>query len=81
MKIKVKYFSVYKNLTNKDEEDIDLPSDSNVLDLFHYILKDHPKKEEYLESTRFAVNLEFSSQNHILKEGDEVAFIPPICGG
>jgi molybdopterin synthase sulfur carrier subunit len=34
------------------------------------------------ESTiRVAVNEEFVSEAHVLRDGDEVAFIPPVSGG
>jgi molybdopterin synthase sulfur carrier subunit len=33
------------------------------------------------ERVRVAVNGEFSELTHPLKDGDEVAFIPPVAGG
>lgn len=33
------------------------------------------------EHVRVAVNGEFAELTHLLKDGDEVAFIPPVAGG
>jgi molybdopterin synthase sulfur carrier subunit len=33
------------------------------------------------ENTLIAVNMEYTDINHALKDGDEVAFFPPVTGG
>ena len=66
---------------HKFEEVLELPQEAKAIDLFERVMGNHPQKKEFLENTRFAVNLEFCSKEQILKEGDEVAFIPPISGG
>lgn len=34
-----------------------------------------------LEVVRIAVNQEYITENVVLKEGDEIAFFPPVTGG
>ena len=81
MKIKIKYYSVYQNMLKKNEEIIEINNSAMVSDVFEWVMKDYPQKNNFLKITRFAVNSEFSSLEHRLKEGDEVVFIPPVSGG
>ncbi|MGD8592332.1 MAG: MoaD/ThiS family protein, partial [Gammaproteobacteria bacterium] len=32
-------------------------------------------------NTLIAVNMEYVTQDHLIKDGDEVAFFPPVSGG
>lgn len=36
---------------------------------------------EKLDSSMTAINEEFSSNDEVIKEGDTIAFIPPVSGG
>jgi molybdopterin synthase sulfur carrier subunit len=48
-------------------------------DLIHRILDEYPEIVHY--SYRIAVNSEIVNEDPELKEGDEVAFLPPFAGG
>lgn len=48
-------------------------------DLIHRILDEYPELIHY--SYRIAVNSELVNEDPELKNGDEVAFLPPFAGG
>ena len=81
MKIQVEYFAIYQELMKKDSETLELASGTTVLELFKNCTDHLDGREELLESTVFAVNSDYTPHDHVLKEGDEVVFIPPVSGG
>lgn len=81
MRIKVKFFALYREIVGLREAQIDLPSGSTALDLWNRFAESHPYLAPNLPHTRFAVNGEYTNPSTALRDGDEVAFIPPISGG
>ncbi|MBI2608957.1 MAG: MoaD/ThiS family protein [Deltaproteobacteria bacterium] len=81
MKIKIKYFAFYRDYFKKECEEIVLEKPLNVEDVFKMLLKSSPLKEKLLSSTLFAVNQEYVDKTHVLQEGDELIFVPPVSGG
>jgi len=78
--VRVICFSLVKQVLNRDELEVKLPTGSTVLDL-EKTIRDLTKGKLDGIPFRFAVNQEFVSQKRKLKDGDEVAIIPPMQGG
>jgi molybdopterin converting factor subunit 1 len=81
LKVKVKFFALYRELVGTRETEMDLSPDATALDLWNSFADRHPQLGPNLPHTRFAVNGEYASADRALKEGDEVVFIPPVSGG
>ncbi len=77
--IQLKYFAQLKEITQKDEESIQTES-CTPAGLFEEMKQRYqfPHKQKQL---MIAINEEFSGWDHILQDGDEVVFIPPVAGG
>lgn len=80
MKVKVKFFALGRELVGQGELDIDLPGQAGVSALIESLKKDYPRFAQ-LNSYLIAVNMEYAAADTPLKEGDEVAIIPPVSGG
>jgi molybdopterin synthase catalytic subunit len=81
MKLKVLFFGVTHDLTGRTGEVIDLP-DGESLDTLRRVCESRfPKLSGIRDSLLLAVNQEIASGPTILREGDEVAFMPPVSGG
>ena len=83
--INIKYFArLSENLGTKGEE-IEFGDQSKTVDAVIQILIDRgePWITEFSAETKVlvAVNYEICQTNTLLKEGDEVAFFPPVTGG
>ena len=78
----VKLFAALKDKAGKDELRIDAAS-GTVAELLVRISKDHPALEAILSSGRImvSINREFSRPDAPVKDGDEVALLPPFSGG
>lgn len=85
MKIKVLYFARLKESLNYSEEDMDLPDNvTNVSTLKQYLAtRGDSWKTLFAEksNTRAAINHNLVDNHAPLKQGDEVAFFPPVTGG
>jgi molybdopterin converting factor small subunit len=77
MKVKVLFFGVLAEVTGTDSK---IYNDVNsVSHLRAKIFDDFPEIVHY--SYRVSVNNEIIDNDPILKDGDEVAFMPPFSGG
>ena len=77
MKIKVLLFGILAEEAGKDE--IVAGPVSNLNELKDIVLKQYPSFNKY--KFNISVNHMILHTNTDLKEGDEVAFLPPFAGG
>ena len=77
MRVRALYFGVLKDYFG-DSADVGLPEGASVADL----LVQHQDLANFKwESIAVAVNQEYASAGTKLKDGDEVALLPPVSGG
>ena len=81
--MKIKYFAWIKDITNLEEEEINLNEAKNLNELKTYIIEKYPdlKKHMIKEILRFAINQEYAVDNINLNNEDEIAIFPPVSGG
>ena len=81
--MKIRYFAWIKDITNKDDDIIDINHPKTIQELKKYLEKRYPElKKHFLQDVlRFAVNQEYVSENLNLKPIDEIAIFPPVSGG
>ena len=83
--LKVIYFASLKDRIGRSEESIDLPeSVSSVESLIDHLSTLHGEEWSSIingSTILVAVNHEMSDRAASIKEGDEVAFFPPVTGG
>ncbi len=76
MSIDVKFFASLREKTGKDSTRIEAASVNTVADVWQYCVS-----EAMPSNTLTAVNMEYVPVDHAVKDGDEVAFFPPVTGG
>jgi molybdopterin converting factor subunit 1 len=78
MRVHVLYFGVLKDVIGHRDAVMDVPEGASVADL----LALHPKAGVAVwDSIAVAVNQEYARADDVLKDGDEVALLPPVSGG
>jgi len=83
--LKIVYFASLKDRIGRSEESIDLPmSVSSVDSLIEHLSSLHGDEWSSIingSTVLVAVNHEMSDRSAPVREGDEVAFFPPVTGG
>jgi molybdopterin synthase sulfur carrier subunit len=77
MSITVCYFASLKDLSGCDQQQLDPILPADVKSIWSYAHPDKPLPPNVLA----AVNMEYVNLETLVKDGDEVAFFPPVTGG
>ena len=77
MSITVKYFAGLRDQLGRSEDHYPLPEASTVAQIWSQLWPDTALPA----NTLTAVNKEYADLDHLVKDGDEVAFFPPVTGG
>ena len=80
MPITVKLFAHYRDLLGKAELAIAPRPGMTVADVYNETIGNRANKE-LRKSTMFALNESYVAADTPVRDGDRVAFIPPVSGG
>lgn len=80
VELKVLYFGVSRDQTNKGEEDLVVMENLTAGELKKKLMEMYPKLED-VQSFALAVNESYADDEMMLKDRDTVAIIPPVSGG
>ena len=81
MSIRVLFFASIADITGTREISVDPGAFTDMGSLFDKFVRDFPSLEAHRSSVICAVNSEFVRPGSPVKDGDEVAFLPPVSGG
>lgn len=81
MRIRILFFAAYRELLGTGEHHLDLPEPSTVSDLLQELWALGEPYASLPAAPVTAVNRQFASPDTPLKDGDEVALVPPVAGG
>ncbi len=68
-------------MAGRKEQEVDLEDGATAAGLVQRLGEQHSGLFKDLKSLVVAVNGEYVPMDHTLKDGDEVALIPPVSGG
>ncbi|KAI8390369.1 molybdopterin converting factor, small subunit [Blakeslea trispora] len=85
-KITVLYFAGVKDITQKDQETIELGHDWTLSRLSDFLVSQYgPKLNQLLTLCMYAVNMDYVEKEKesttIIQPNSEIAIIPPVSGG
>ncbi len=81
IQVTVKLFAIYQEVLRTPEIKLELPNNSPVSSILDSLIAQYPILQTWRNVTQFGVNLEQSSPDRQLEDGDEVVLIPPVSGG
>ena len=81
MKVRLLHFASFRDAAGRDEELRELPDGTRVTELWAVLAREVPLFSRFPSMPPAAVNREYARRDTVLRDGDEVAFLPPVAGG
>ena len=81
MKAKVRLFARLSELAGTRETEVELGEGLTAGEVYTLLCRSYPTLSGFEGTLMFAVNREFVTLEHAVRDGDELALIPPVSGG
>ena len=81
MRVTVRLFARLRDLAGSGELVRDVPAPATVQTIWKALVAEFPDLAAYERSMSVAVNADYARMSAVVREGDEVAFMPPVSGG
>ena len=78
---KVKFFASLKDLVGLEEIELDVADHQSLLSELERHLSVEGYEAICVASVKIALNQEIVEPGFVIRQNDEIAFLPPICGG
>jgi molybdopterin converting factor subunit 1 len=79
--VRVRFFAAPREALGMGETEQELPAGATVEDLIRRLVEEHPPLRPYTRFINVAVNRAYVGMQTELRDGDEVACLPPVGGG
>ena len=79
--IRLKFFARYAELVGHEDLELSLPAPTTVAEVVRRVRDGVPGAALIPERPLTAVNLRHARLDAPVRDGDEVAFLPPLAGG
>jgi molybdopterin converting factor subunit 1 len=79
MQVQVKFFAIFREMIGVKAESKEIAENTTVEQLWREYVAHSPRAENIRAA--YAVNQKLVNADHVLREGDEVGFLPPVSGG
>jgi molybdopterin converting factor subunit 1 len=81
MKVRLLFFAVLRDIAGSDERELSLQEGATAADVWQSLRATYTKLADYTQPPMVAINETYASPDAVLRDGDELAFIPPVAGG
>ena len=81
MRVSVRFFAMFRERAGVSHTEVELPDGASPAQLLVQLRSRFPSLPSEDSPVLMAVNSEYVSEEAVLQDGDEVAFIPPVSGG
>ena len=81
MRVTVRLFARLRDVAGASELARDLPPGATIGDVWRELAREFPEFAGYERSISSAINADYARMDHVVGEGDEIAFLPPVSGG
>lgn len=81
MQVKLLFFAIYRELAGAEEMTLELPAGSTARDAVRALRASGGGLARLPQEPVVAVNREYAGEDAALRDGDELALLPPVAGG
>ena len=81
MRVTVRLFARLRDIAGAAELARDVPDGATMGSLWQQLAEEFPGLQPYERSISSALNADYARMDRRVREGDEIAFLPPVSGG
>ena len=81
MRVTVRLFARLRDIAGAAELSRDTKPGATIGEIWRDLAREFPDLAGYERSISTAVNADYARMDHAIRDGDEVAFLPPVSGG
>ena len=81
MRVKIRLFARLRDIVGSAEVERDVPGEATLRGVWSALAAEFDELRPYTTSVSGAVNGDYARMDAQVKDGDEVAFLPPVSGG
>ncbi len=81
MRVRVVYFGILRDMAGHENESVELADGARLAELYSDLQQRIPGLSKFANSIALSINYEYSTLDAPLRDGDEVALLPPVSGG
>ena len=81
MKVRLLFFAVLRDIAGSDQQELTLDEGATARDVWETLRRSYAKLAAYSQPPMIAINESYATADSVLRDGDELAFIPPVAGG
>jgi molybdopterin converting factor subunit 1 len=81
MRVTIRLFARLRDLAGAGELVREIPAGATIDGVWQALVADMPALKEYERTMSVALNADYSRMSTMVRDGDEVAFLPPVSGG
>jgi molybdopterin converting factor subunit 1 len=81
VRVNVKLFARLRDIAGASELARDIRPGATIGSVWNDLARDFPELGQYERSISSALNADYARMDAAVRDGDEVAFLPPVSGG
>jgi molybdopterin converting factor subunit 1 len=81
VRVTVRLFARLRDIAGAAELSRDVGADATIGSVWRELVREFPELASYERSISTAVNADYARMDQAVRDGDEVAFLPPVSGG
>ena len=81
MKVRLLFFAVLRDIAGTDARELSLSDGTTASEVWQWMRGAYAPLAGYAQPPMIAVNESYATPETVLRDGDELAFIPPVAGG
>ena len=81
MKVRLLFFAVLRDIAGTDARELSVAEGTTAREVWQMLRDAYAQLAGYTQPPMIAVNESYAAPETVLRDGDELAFIPPVAGG
>jgi molybdopterin converting factor subunit 1 len=81
MRVTIRFFARLRDITGTPELTREAVPGATVASIWQQVVTEFPDLAKYERSISSALNADYARMDQQVRDGDEIAFLPPVSGG